>query len=181
MYHFRIPRLATALGLSLAVAGFAACEENDDGPFDLDDASNAEIVAVAMALNSGEVSTSEPVVTRAVAEAVQNFAEMMVTGHTQANVELTALGIAPDENELSEHLTAMVAAIAEDLEDTPDPQLDLAYIQAQINLHETALEILEEILIPQVDSAALLAELQQMRTAVLEHLAQAETIKAAID
>jgi predicted outer membrane protein len=59
---------------------------------------------------------------------------------------------------------------------------DMAYIQAQVRVHEMVLEMLEErLLIPDADQMALEEELKTVRTAVQTHLRHAERVERELE
>jgi putative membrane protein len=171
----RVPRALAVLAFTAVLPALSACDENSDGAM-----SDAEVVAVAMALNSGEVMTSEPAQTRASSQAVRNFAAMMITDHTAANQRLTALGITPQPNLLSQQLTQAATQLTQSLSTLTGAAFDRAYMDAQLQLHQTALTLLEEELIPEAEAAALRAELELMRTSVIAHLDMATNIRAQL-
>jgi putative membrane protein len=111
---------------------------------------------------------------------VRNFAAMMITDHTAANQRLLALGITPRPNLLSEQLTLAATQLTQSLSQLTGAAFDRAYMDAQVQLHQTALTLLEEELIPEAETAALRAELEGMRTSVIAHLDLATSIRAQL-
>lgn len=170
MFRSRSQPIAAALVLTAALLGSSVEAKAQDA---LED---GEIVAVAVALNNGEIVTSEPAQTRASSEEVRSFADRMITDHTAANEQLQMLGIALVQNALSEQLTGTAVQQASALNELEGAEFDTAYMEAQLTLHRTALETLDGTLIPQAENAELRAQLEQMRAAVAEHLALAESI-----
>ena len=170
---FRTSSRPVAAALAMTAALLVGSTAAVDAQETLND---GEIVAVAVALNSGEIVTSEPAQARAENENVGEFANRMVVDHTAANEQLQALGIAPVQNELSQQLTATAVEQASALTETEGAALDMAYMEVQLALHQTALDTLDNTLIPQAENAELRTQLEQMRATVAAHLEMAGSI-----
>jgi len=137
---------------------------------------DGNVVAVAMALNNGEIMTSQPAISKAANARVKTFAQLMIDHHTAANGQLAAVGIPAQENAMSQALTQTATELTASLSPLSGEQFDRAYMRAQIQLHETALRTLTNVLIPETESGALLNVLQQMRATVVSHLEMARDI-----
>jgi len=59
-------------------------------------------------------------------------------------------------------------------------QFDRQFVQAQIMLHSSVLNLIDTVLLPQTTSGALRTELQTERAAVAMHLATAQTLATAL-
>ncbi len=177
------PGVAKIVALAVALA-FGACGDDDDGgdPNALlaEDLSDGEILAMAMALNAGEVMTSEPALTKAASDAVRGFADDMISEHVASMQRLQALGIAPVESSVTEDLAATATQVLQQLEPLSGEPFDLAYMGAQLSMHQEALPLIQEVLLPQVDDAELRAELGGMQTAVTRHIQEAQQIQAVV-
>jgi putative membrane protein len=162
--------LLVASGCAPAVQGAAAAA----GPTD------AEIVAIARAINQGEVVTNQPAVQRAQTAAVRQFAERMVADHTAANERLLALGITPQENQLSRQLTQSAQQTTQVLQQYPEATFGQAHMDSQVELHRYALNTFDNYLIPSSRSGRLRTLLQEMRTTVAAHLEQARQVRGSL-
>jgi len=172
----KMPRLATAAGIALLAAGCATA-----GPAVIGSALNdANIVAVAMAANNGEVLTSEPALQKATAPAVRDFAQRMVVDHNAANEQLRAVGVDPQENDMSQQLTASAAETVQALSTYTGAGYDRAYMDAQISMHRYTLNSLDNTLIPAARRRQLINTLRQIRETVAAHLQQAEQVRAGL-
>jgi len=149
------------------------------------DAASAEltdpqIAAVTSTANEGEVlqaNTARPKLTNSSA---QGFADMMVTMHTAAQARQSALlmqkGITPEPNAISTMLKQESDAIVAQLSAAPAP-VDLAYMTAQVMVHQKVLNTLDTVLIPAADDPALKADLSTTRGEVSAHLNMATSIR----
>lgn len=179
-------KISTATGAALLLA-LGACAPaatmgtmNDMAPMP-GAMPDGQIVAVAMAANSGEVQTSQPMVSRATSPAVQQFAQEMVTDHSAANDKLQALGIAPMQNDLSQQLAANAAQTVQSLSAySQGAALDRTYMQAQLAMHQYTLNSLDNVLIPSARSDQLRMALQQIRATVADHLQKAQQIAGSM-
>jgi putative membrane protein len=149
------------------------------------DAASAEltdpqIAAVTSVANDGEVlqaNTARPKLTN---PSAQGFADMMVTMHTAAQARQSALlmqkGITPEANAVSAMLKQESDAIVAQLSAAPAP-VDLAYMSAQVTVHQKVLNTLDTVLIPSADDPALKADLMTTRGEVSAHLNMATSIR----
>jgi putative membrane protein len=142
--------------------------------------SDAQILDVAITANAGEVSEAEVATTRADAEDVRTFAEMMLEEHTAAATEAAMLGddegLTPASNPVSNNLRTKAMATLTLLEDASDDDFDRVYMESQLTAHQEVLALLTGQLIPQADNAALAAFLAEMRNKVQAHEQEAERI-----
>ena len=161
-------------------SGGAGAGSIDDGGLADIELSDAEVAAVLRAANTGEVEQGELAMMQASNDDVVAYATRMVDEHTAANMRLADLvdaeSIEPEENALSEQLTAETMNILAELEDESGMDFDLAYMEAQRTVHAQVLEIADEVLLPSTQNADLRAELQMLRPAVADHLADAEAL-----
>ena len=141
---------------------------------------DAEILQIAITANEGEIAMGELAVTSAQDQDVVNFADAMVDEHTMVLAQAEALaddeGITPEQSSVSAMLEAQADAELMALGDASEEEFDLLYMQAQVEMHEIVLNMLDSTLIPQADNEALGEYLTTMRAAVAEHLADAEAL-----
>jgi putative membrane protein len=169
-------RLAALLAAVLLAAGGATTGPSVIGsPYN-----DADIVAITMASNDGEILTSEPALEKATAPAVRDFAQLMVHDHTAANEQLRHVGVEPQENDLSRQLTGSAAETVQALATYSGAQYDRAYMDAQIAMHRYTLNALDNTLIPAARRRHLINTLKQIRETVASHLEQAEQVRAGL-
>jgi putative membrane protein len=109
----------------------------------------------------------------------RGYADMMIAMHSAAQQRQQTLlqrkGITPEENTLSTMLRQESDAIVAALSAAPSP-VDLAYLQAQVAVHEKVLNALDEVLIPSATDAELKADLTTARGEVSMHLELARSM-----
>jgi len=142
----------------------------------------AQVVGVAAAINTGEIEAGTLAQTKATDAATRDFASMMVTMHTAAQARQSALGITPASSSQQSTVMSMSASALQALQTVPaGPSFDAAYLQSQIAMHTSALEIIDEVLRPSATTAALRSELTRTRGEVISHLSQARTLAGSRD
>jgi putative membrane protein len=178
MQSFRIRPLLSMLVLSAGVLVLAAC--GDDEPTGLE-VQDGHVVGVAFELNSAIVTMSETAETRTETAAVLDLAATLITEHTASNTAFVAIGISPIGTDLGATIELEAADEVNALEQLSGDAFDDQYVQLMIGLHEYALEVLDELLIPDAEDADLRAELQDMRATIVAHLAAAEQVQADLE
>jgi putative membrane protein len=170
--------------------------------------SDAQIVGVVTAANTGEIEEAllatgfpdmlfdggldggldgvqdggfDAGTARTTTPAVLAFAEMMITDHAHANVAVDALAIAPQASPVQATLQSSVQTTLGQLSSLSGPAFDVAYVQSQVTAHQTVLDLLQNQLIPQAQSAALKSLLQSsVLPTVQAHLAAARALLAQL-
>jgi len=112
----------------------------------------------------------------------EEFAQMMVAQHGQAIQQAVALAgdtdLQTQANPVSQSLNNTAQNIASKLRTLSGNQLDMQYMQDQITLHQNALQMLDNTLIPHATDDELRQMLQQGRQVVASHLQIAQRIVA---
>lgn len=146
--------------------------------------SDAQIVDVVKTANKGEIDTSKHAKKHAKNKEVQNFAKMMINHHEKSDKEAKKLSskikVKPETNDLSHSLEASVKDKMSSMKDLKGADYDKAYIQAQIDLHQTVLSSIEQSLLPSAKNAELKAMLEKTRTTVSGHLDEAKLINSQL-
>jgi len=159
--------LAVALSSSMGVA-FAATS-NDF----VDDAAAGGIA---------EVETSKLALEKSSSADIKAFANMMITDHTKANEELTALAKKHDIKVPDD--TTLVKQAKEKILDLRDESFDAAYANNQVKAHEETIERFKKEANTVTDdkvkgATELKAFAQKMLPALEKHLAMAKKLQAA--
>lgn len=183
----------------LACGFVAGCEDDDDvirmdggmgdaandgpGP-DAAQLSDSQIATVMAAANAGEVEHGQIAQNKGQSMEVRNFAQMMIMMHSAANERLTgvmqAAGLTSTPSMVSQTLQAEAQAISMQLGSAQPAAFDATYAQVQVTVHERVLQLLDTVLIPQADSAALKNDLQTSRAEVNMHLTMAKQLRASL-
>jgi len=146
--------------------------------------SDGQIVAVLLEANAGEVHTADVADARATDGDVRTFSMQIRSDHSAAAMRLNALVQSQGFTVADSPQRQMVAASANDVVDTlwmsSMNQFDRTFAQAQVMLHTSTLNLIDDVLLPQVDNPALRSEVQVERAAVAMHLSEAQALSAAL-
>ncbi len=146
--------------------------------------SDGQILEVLIHASAGEVSAADVAKPAAQSAAVTNFAQMMITDHSAGEQQALALvssqHVAPAESNVSDKLDTEAAALLVTLSQTPATEFDQTYMQAQVNMHQEVLGLIDARLLPNVSNAALKTLLTGTRTTVATHLSEATMILGAL-
>jgi predicted outer membrane protein len=145
---------------------------------------DGQIVAILLDANAGEVHTANIADLRATDGDVRSFAMQLDSDHTDAETRLNGLVQSEGFNVQDSPVRQMVAAMANQTVDSlwmvPMSQFDVSFVQAQIMLHMSVLDLLNNTLLPQTTSGALRSEVQMEATMVQQHLTAAQTLLTAL-
>lgn len=145
---------------------------------------DADVTAVIAAIDAAEIALASYVVDRAGSEAVYAYALEALDAHRTSLRELAELtaraGLAYSQHPLAAELrtTARVLMIYFDMLEGPD--LDAAYLGAEVASHRDALALLDAEILPVVVDPSLRSFLVARRAGVAEHLARAEDMLASL-
>lgn len=180
---------SVAVTLTAAVFALTACA----GPTPTPDAqpapdglvmTTANIAGIATTVNTGEVELGQLALERSRNSAVRQFAQRMVTEHHNLDQRVRAvthnLGATPGTNQVTQQLERTVRDTKASLRDAEGASFDRTYMRSQIDLHEWALQTLDDTLIPSARSGELRDVLLDMRASVANHLNQARQIHASL-
>lgn len=146
---------------------------------------DAQIIAVVLALNAAEVDQGKLAVGRTKHEAVKELAQTMIARHGQAVKELnelsTRLQIAPADGDLVTRVRVHATEMLTKLDEEEAADFDEEYVEAQVEMHEKALKKLDERLLPSVRNAELKTQLEKMRARAAEHREMGRALDARLD
>lgn len=173
---------AAAGAAGLGGAAGAAGAGGAAGETDLTD---GEIMKVMDTANLAEIVQGELADDRSDTDAVEEYAEMMITEHTAAREEGEMLaadeGITLEDNPVAQSLQEQSDAIIEMLTDASADEFDLTYMRSQVDVHRSLLELLDDRLIPQADTATVEDYLTTVRATVAAHLEAAEDLVESLE
>jgi|GEM_PF-3905491 len=142
------------------------------------------VVAVLMAVNTGEIDQGTLAQSKGMNADVKAYGSQMVTEHSAANQRASALvqslGLAAGDNAVSETVKAEGKTILSQLQGVTGMEFDVAYINAQVTQHAKVLNIIDSTLVPAAQSQAMKEELTTLRASVAMHLSHAQMIQAAL-
>lgn len=165
--------LAAALGCCIALA-----QAQDAAPTD------AQIAAIVVTANQVDINAGRLAEHKARAADVKAFAKRMVTDHTGVNQAATELAhklnLTPQSNATSESLQRGGEQNLASLRKLHGTAFDKAYIDHEVAYHQSVLDAMDKVLIPNARNAELKALLVKVRPAFVDHLEHAKQIQNAL-
>jgi putative membrane protein len=165
---------ATIAGL-FALAGSASAQTAPN---------DAQIAGIVVAANTVDIDAGKLAQTMTGQAEVQSFAKQMVTDHTGVNKQASALvkklKVTPQESDLSKTLKAGGAENIARLKRLKGKDFDKAYIDHEVDYHQTVIEALDKTLIPNAKNAELKDTLVKTRPAFVAHLAHAKQLQSSL-
>lgn len=175
---FKAALLATMFAFSTSLMAQSATNPGTDAGL-----SDAEIAKILMTINQGEVETNRLGAEKARNPAVKDFARQMITKH-DTNKQVTealakAVGPLPKESDQSRIIQEDTKNVSEGLKKTSNG-FDRAFMRAQVDLHQKALDTIQGTLIPSAKNPQLKDHLEKTRASVQDHLKHAKSISAKL-
>ena len=168
----KVPALVIA-GLLVAAAGISANAIND-----------AQIASVVVTANQVDIDAGKLAASQATNPEVKKFAETMVTDHTAVNksaVDLaTKLKVTPEDNPTSQSLKSGGESNVAKLKTLKGAEFDRAYIDHEVEYHQSVIDALDKTLIPGATNPELKALLVKSRPAFVAHLEHAKHIQETL-
>jgi putative membrane protein len=139
-----------------------------------------QIAAVTDSVNSAEIAQAQIAQARSKNERVRRFAAMMIEHHSQAKAQQAALGLGSAESPLLQQLTQESHATLESLKAKSGADFDRAYMEAQVEGHQKALDTIKYDLQPSAQTPELRSYLENLTPKVTQHLEQARDAQQAL-
>ena len=145
---------------------------------------DAQIAAIVLAANAVDSTAGELAKQKGTNAEVKQFGQTMVTDHGGVNKQAVALAgklnLTPEENPTSRQLTQGGEQSRAQLNGLSGAAFDRAYIDHEVEYHQTVLDAIDQTLIPNAQNTELKALLTQVRPAVAAHLEMAKGIQAKL-
>jgi putative membrane protein len=171
-------KLGHYLLMTAAILAFSACNDEDDEPNNPVSEQDRNFALKASYSNLAEIEMGQLAVSEALDESVRDFAEMMVTDHTNAQNQLANLAESLDID-LPDTLKTEHQAIQAQLMALEGAAFDSAYISSQVIAHQQAQQIfqtqIDQGLNPQLKDYA-----ANTLTHILMHLERAIELKEEV-
>ena len=202
MFRALTTRRRSALLAAGAVLAFVACRSKEtqtisDSVARMDTApaaatptpepatlTDAQIAHIAITANSLDSAGGEFAKANTKNPQVKEFAQAMIREHGEANKKANALAtklaLVPEDNEGSHALQADADQARTTLIDKSGADFDRAYIDHEVQAHQSVLDQLDQKLIPGAQNAELKNLLQSVRPMVAGHLDRAKRIQTTI-
>lgn len=146
--------------------------------------SDAEIAATVVAANDTDIENGKLALEKSKNADVKQFANEMIAAHTQLNQQgsalLTKLGVTPADNPTSTSIKTGGESSRATLKGLSGADFDKAYINAEVDLHQSVLDQLDNTLIPSAQNAELKSLLEQARPTISAHLDHAKSLKTKL-
>jgi putative membrane protein len=197
-------RALTTFGAAVACFAFVACNSSGEQAADAATAdtttaamapapdtaaapakpNDAQIAHIAVTANSIDSAAGVLAKSKAQSKAVKDFAQTMITDHTQVNKQAVALatklGVTPEDNDVSRELNSGAQQSQSELQAKSGADFDSAYIDHEVAYHQAVLDALDNTLIPDAQNAELKGLLTKVRPAIAAHLDRAKGIQKSL-
>lgn len=136
-----------------------------------------QIASITDGLNRGEIEQAKIARNKSKNKDVLGFASMMITHHGQATKQLAALKETPETSPLAVQLQGQAQRTLTRLNQANGADFDLAYLDAQVQGHQEALDTLRQKLLPSATSPALTEYLKELQPRIEQHLQRATQLR----
>jgi putative membrane protein len=155
-----------------------AADRGDGAITDADlDLSDAQIVDILHAVNTGEIQEAMLVADHGSRSDVMAFANLMIAEHMTAESMLTSAAsmaaVGSEDSDVRTMLMATVSSQVATLGTETGPAFDGDYVAFQIADHRTVLDLIDARLLPSATNAGIRTQVQDARSMVAEHLSAA--------
>jgi putative membrane protein len=145
---------------------------------------DAQIAAIVVTANQVDIDAGKLATSKAKSKEVKAFAQQMITDHSgvnkQAKALVTKLKVKPEENDTSRSLKEGGKDNIKNLKKLKGAEFDAAYIDHEVDYHQTVIDALDKTLIPSAQNAQLKDLLVKVRPAFVAHLEHAKQIQASL-
>jgi putative membrane protein len=133
----------TRFPLAAAVAAtlVTACASTGSMPSDMTPSTRAEYVNMAAASDLFEIQSSQLALSKAQRPEVRDFAQMLITDHTNSTQQITAAATASGFTPPPPALMPNQAAMLNTLQNTSGADFDRTYLSQQVPAHQSALAL----------------------------------------
>ncbi|HEY8099552.1 MAG TPA: DUF4142 domain-containing protein [Burkholderiaceae bacterium] len=145
---------------------------------------DAQIAEIAVTANNVDINAGKVAKSKAKSKDVKDFAQEMITDHTDANKKAAALvhklKIKPEESADSKGMKDEGAAALKKIKGLKGDEFDKAYIDNEVMFHQQVLDALDKTLIPDAKNPDLKNLLTTIRPVIDNHLQHAKKIQASM-
>jgi putative membrane protein len=154
------------------------------GPRATADLTDANIAAILLAANNTDISYARLAPSRAQSQAVKDFAERMLTDHTNVNQAVTDLlgriDLNPEDDKISLDFRDESANKRDILRELDGRAFDSTYVKNEVDYHVKLLGAIDTVLLPSARNPQLKQLIANIRPAVVAHLGHARQIQGAM-
>ena len=143
-----------------------------------------QIAAIVVTANQVDIDAGKLATSRASSRDVRQFAQQMITDHTSVNKSATdlvkKLNVKPESNPTSESLKKGGDENMASLKKLKGAEFDKAYVNHEVEYHQTVLDAVDKTLIPSAQNADLKALLVKVRPTFAAHLDHAKQLQSQL-
>jgi putative membrane protein len=175
---FQMSKLSVLTAAAFAVAALAhAADAKASSPTAPRSLGDPEIVQYVLDAENYERQASEIAKNRASTPAVRQLADHLGADHSALDQEFRSLGLPAKDSDLGEELTARSQERLGWLHKLRGDRFEEAYVDYEVNFHNSVLATLDQVLLQDATDSALEARLQELRSKMAAQLAEAERVK----
>ncbi len=138
---------------------------------------DGQIAAITDGLNAAEIEQAKVARSKSKHKGVLGFAGMMIEHHGQAQKQQAALKETSEPSPLANQLKEVAQQTLTRLNQANDADFDRAYLDAQVEGHQKALDTLKNQLLPSAKTPELAKYLRALQPRIEQHLARARTLR----
>ncbi|WP_175835896.1 DUF4142 domain-containing protein [Burkholderia anthina] len=143
-----------------------------------------QIAAIVVTANQVDIDAGTLAANTTHTKPVKNFAELMVTDHTNVNKSAVALAtklnLKPETNATSEALKKEGDDNVAALKALKGHAFDKAYVDHEVAYHQQVIDAMDKMLIPSAKNDELKALLVKVRPAFVAHLEHARALQSTL-
>jgi putative membrane protein len=143
-----------------------------------------QIAMVMRVVNIAEIRESEIARDKSGNAAVREFAQMLINEHEAQNnkteSDLSRVDINSEDTMLSRQLDAASGAAADRLRGLTGAALDRAYVDRQVDAHQSALSLIDSTLVPQARKKIIKDQLATLRKMIETHLTRVKQLQSSL-
>lgn len=145
---------------------------------------DAQIAKIVMVVNTADSAGGTLAQQKAQNAEVKQFGQLMVTDHGALNKQTQQLaqrlGVTPEDSPVSQQLQTKTQQTAQHLQGLSGAEYDRQYIQHEVEMHQQALQMLDQQLLPNAQNPDLKKLLQDARPIYEGHLQRAQQVQSAV-
>ncbi|MEX3955288.1 DUF4142 domain-containing protein [Trinickia sp. EG282A] len=143
-----------------------------------------QIAAIVVTANQVDIDAGKLAQSKAHAKQVKEFAQLMITDHTNLNKSAAALAnklnLKPEENPTSEALRKGGDDNLATLKTLKGRDFDKAYVEHEVAYHQQVLDAIDKTLIPSAKNEELKGLLVKARPVIVAHLEHARGLESKL-
>jgi len=162
-----------------AIMLIAGCASMQSGKL-----TDPQIAMMMRVINLGEIREAQVARDKTANTTVRDFAQMMINDHeaqnNKAEAAMSAKDVNSEDTQMSRQLDAQSGAATDHLRGLSGAALDRAYIDREVEAHQSALNIIDTQLVPNARKKIVKDQLTDLRKLVETHLTRAKQIQASL-